>query len=412
MHPRISHAFSGKSANNSYAMLKAKPISTRCRVRGLLLPVCLAGLCLLAASLAAVCAAASPQEAEVAPRILTSEEGRAIVNAAWEHEQQVRGKPDCSHLVHEIYSFAGFGYPYASSFDLYAGSDNFARVRTPQPGDLIVWPGHVGIVLDPAQHSFYSSVRSGLRTDYYNAPYWRRHRPARFYRYVTGSPGSVALAGARSAPRTSETSVQIITVPVIEEHAEAPSTTPKQPAKAALGPAAAVVPVISGAGRATFEIPPSIPVVAGPGKPTPDEIAEAVSELSNAAGNILRTDDLSKLRLPVVVFDQLQVESAKIKGDRGWALFRVDSRVSIDGERIVLKRRREKIRWELRRTESGWVAFTPLERAYVPRDVAVRILAGQLARLANNDSGTTKAATIIRQEAQLASLLNDLLKNR
>jgi hypothetical protein len=114
--------------------------------------------------------AAWPQEPASTSGLLTSEEGLAIVNAAWEHEQQLRGKPDCSHLVHQIYLLAGFDYPYASSFELYAGTDNFRRVKTPQPGDLIIWPGHAGIVLDPVQHTFYSSVRSGLQAESYHGP--------------------------------------------------------------------------------------------------------------------------------------------------------------------------------------------------------------------------------------------------
>jgi len=70
--------------------------------------------------------------------------------------------------VHQIYELSGFPYPYASSFDLYDGVDNFRRVSTPHPGDLVVWRGHVGIAIDAVKHTFYSSVRSGLRTEYYD----------------------------------------------------------------------------------------------------------------------------------------------------------------------------------------------------------------------------------------------------
>lgn len=123
----------------------------------------LVSVVLCAVLLCVIRVAASPQQSASATRLLKPEEGLRIVNTASEHEQQLRRKPDCSHLVHQIYLLAGFGYPYASSFDLYAGSENFSRVKTPQPGDLIIWPGHAGIVLDPVQHTFYSSVRSGLR---------------------------------------------------------------------------------------------------------------------------------------------------------------------------------------------------------------------------------------------------------
>jgi hypothetical protein len=56
----------------------------------------------------------------------------------------------------------------------------------PQPGDLVVWRGHVGIVVNPAQHIFYSAMRSGPGTDTYDAPYWKRRGQTRFYRYVKG----------------------------------------------------------------------------------------------------------------------------------------------------------------------------------------------------------------------------------
>src|SRR5215469_6255944 len=136
---------------------------------------------LCAIVLSAIRVGAAPQELPSVTRLLTSKEGRAIVNAAWDYERQERGTPDCSHLVHQIYLLAGFDYPYASSFDLYAGSENFRRVKSPQIGDLIIWPGHVGIVLDPVQHTFYSSVHSGLQAEFYDGPYWRARGRPRFY---------------------------------------------------------------------------------------------------------------------------------------------------------------------------------------------------------------------------------------
>jgi hypothetical protein len=83
-----------------------------------------------------------------------------------------------------VYSRAGYPYPYARSIDLYVGVESFVRVTKPQPGDLVVWRGHVGIVVDPVEHSFYSSVRPGLRTDFYDSPQWAARGTARFFRYV------------------------------------------------------------------------------------------------------------------------------------------------------------------------------------------------------------------------------------
>jgi NlpC/P60 family len=117
-------------------------------------------------------------------RMLTQKEERGIVKAVWAHTPYEPDVQDCSHTVHQIYAAAGYEYPYASSFDLYRGTANFVRVAHPQPGDLIAWPGHVGIVLSPKKHSFYSLVSTGLQAQDYRGAYWRGRGHARFYRYI------------------------------------------------------------------------------------------------------------------------------------------------------------------------------------------------------------------------------------
>jgi len=77
-----------------------------------------------------------------------------------------------------------FPYKYAPSSDLYKGISEFQRVTHLQAGDLAVWRGHVGIVVNPAQHVFFSAMRSGLGTDTYDAPYWKQRGQVRFYRYI------------------------------------------------------------------------------------------------------------------------------------------------------------------------------------------------------------------------------------
>jgi hypothetical protein len=88
----------------------------------------------------------------------------------------------------EIYDRAGFPYSYVDSSDLYVGTPDFERVAHPQPGDLVVWPGHVGIVINPSEKVFFSAMRSGPGVDAFDAPYWKRREPARFYRYVKRGP--------------------------------------------------------------------------------------------------------------------------------------------------------------------------------------------------------------------------------
>src|SRR6185312_483376 len=105
------------------------------------------------------------QSSDEVSRPLSWKEGKQVLQIAWQSRNLTDPAIDCSHLVHDLYQSAGLDYPYATSNQLYAGVDGFERVRAPQPADLIVWPGHVGIVVDPQQRSFYSSLNSGLKID-------------------------------------------------------------------------------------------------------------------------------------------------------------------------------------------------------------------------------------------------------
>lgn len=129
----------------------------------------------------------SEEHAPSAPQSLDMDERLAILGAALDSRRHAVHPADCSHFVHALYVRAGFSYAYASSSDLYAGTDEFRRVASPQPGDLVVWRGHSGIVVNPAQHSFFSLLRSGPGVDSYDSPYWKQRGRPRFFRYVKTS---------------------------------------------------------------------------------------------------------------------------------------------------------------------------------------------------------------------------------
>src|ERR1700687_1031408 len=140
----------------------------------------------------------------IVPRPLTLSEGLAILGAALDSRRHhAKFSSDCSHFVHELYGSAGFPYEYASSSDLYAGIDEFRQVASPQPGDLAVWRGHAGIVVNPAQHSFFSALSSGHGVESYDSPYWKQRGQPRFFRYVKRyakpTPGGVLSASARTS---------------------------------------------------------------------------------------------------------------------------------------------------------------------------------------------------------------------
>ena len=114
-----------------------------------------------------------------------SRHDRSSVIAVALHFKKVRhAGRDCSHLVHSIYEHAGFPYPYADSDDLYDGVEGFRQVSYPEPADLIVWHGHVGIVIRPSAHKFLSLLSRGPAIDDYQNRYWKSRGQPRFYRYV------------------------------------------------------------------------------------------------------------------------------------------------------------------------------------------------------------------------------------
>ena len=346
-------------------------------------------------------------------RLLRATEGRAIVNAALNQNESPNAAQDCSHLVHQIYLDAGFDYPYASSFELYAGSANFERVRHAQPGDLIAWPGHVGIVLEPSEHSFYSLVSTGLEVQNYEGPYWRSRGRPRIYRYKKEASGVVTAAKAPQATQDRNSAKQEGTEAVAEERSarsEAGSHRPPEAAKRVGYELPA--PATPTASSAMTDAARSIVIVQGNKQPTKAEVAQGISELSNASGEVLRSDAPSKLTVPVVIFERFQVERLEIRRDHGWAQLQVDARATIVGGETDYTRRREHVRWELHRSASGWEATAPAARTYVPQDVAVRNLAAQLAWVTEAEGTPEHREAVLGQELELARLISGLLGNK
>lgn len=133
-----------------------------------------------------------------ADRTLSSDEGLAVIAAALDAKLRLHPGHDCSHLVHAIYERAGFPYIYATSDDLYFGVEGFQRVAEPQPGDLIVWRSHAGIVVRPSRHIFFSFMSKGPGISDYQTRYWQGRGHPRFYRYVKND----SCAGCTSASTT------------------------------------------------------------------------------------------------------------------------------------------------------------------------------------------------------------------
>lgn len=327
-------------------------------------------------------------------RLLTRAEGVALVDRALEYSAS-SPQLDCSHLVHQVLTTTGLAYPYATSNEIFAGIPQFRRVRSAQPGDLIVWPGHVGLVVDTERSEFLSSKGSGIGTDNYSSEYWQTRGRPRFYRYVVGD--STELAGLGEIPARS-----IGTTPA---HG---AVVPTEAATQASGRSSArlVEPVSSLPNAFNHvigdDVPPSMQIATGHGKPTKGDVADAVSALVNAPISLL--DAENRGRMPVVLLGNVQVVAVHIKGDKGWAGVRGNARVAAaDGS--WGKATVQELRWELRREQNGWRVFMPRDRLYVAQDVAIAVLAKQLAVL----SAAPDQVTGRREMSRLAAALNLLL---
>ena len=73
--------------------------------------------------------------------------------------------------------------------DDFPASGRFAKVESPLRGDLVHWPGHIGIVLDPNRFEFIGSQSStGVAAASYSKGYWNGayggKRPDCFLRYL------------------------------------------------------------------------------------------------------------------------------------------------------------------------------------------------------------------------------------
>jgi hypothetical protein len=325
---------------------------------------------------------------ETPAKPLTLDEGLAILNAALDSRHQAGFTSDCSHFVHGLYQRAGFPYEYASSSDLYVGIDEFRRVANPQPGDLAVWHGHTGIVVNPVQHSFFSLLSTGPGVDSYDSPYWRRRGRPRFFRYVK-APQSGALSGSL---RTASLN-PVVEDPVPDDSEESPKKTGSSNRLAT--------------NRVMNTPVPLVPVVHST-HPKADEAGAAFLQACADSEDALRAQDLFKSARPVIVFDHFSVINMRTSGNKGWVDVQIDEVLFVVDGKSEARKGLERQRWSLsRRDKTTWELSAPQDTIYVPQQIAVRILSHQLAQLTEERPDT---AARPQQKAELARVLNSLLQ--
>jgi len=348
-----------------------------------------AALCLATAS-TALGQNVRPASAEThGPRLVAKTEGRRILAAIPTVDVESESETDCSHLVHDIYEQAGFPYEYVSSRELYTGSTNFTRVRVPQAGDLVVWRGHVGIIIDPQQHSFFSFVRSGPDTQFYDSPYWRSRGIARFFRYVTEPLHASHTLEAAGLPDHKPLQGHSR---ISENH---PPSKPSHLASA-----------VDTSSPTTVETSREIVLQAAGKNPSPEEVVAAFVEMNQNSGESLRTRSLNSSGKSIIVYRQLRVSAVQITGKRGTALLRIESLGALaDTQTDSLLRWREQS-LEFEKTQRGWIMSPIKDIAYVKREVALQVLSARLADLAKN---TDAAPEQEREQREIIRLLNLLV---
>jgi len=330
------------------------------------------------------------------PKLVTQDEGLAILGAALDSRHHAAFKTDCSHFVHGLYQRAGFPYTYAPSSDLYAGIDEFRRVTNPQPGDLAVWRGHAGIVVNPVQHSFFSLMTSGPGISSYDSPYWKRKGRPRFYRYLKNVPGAVLTTSLHT------TSLHPTTLDTTDSDEEAEDT----PA-ASEGISNQTTSSSSSVNTFTFNIPPK-PAVVNSIHPKPDQITTAFLQSCIDSEPSLRGRDLLNSAQPVIVFDHFIVKKVHIAGTQDWVDVQIDELVSLTGGKGDFHQRSERQRWPItRRDKTTWELTPPRDVVYLPQHIAVRLLAQQLAQFTEDRPAPATRAT---ENAELARLLDELLQ--
>jgi hypothetical protein len=331
--------------------------------------------------------------------LVSPEQGEALAAFALQSERRVHLKPDCSHLVHLLYARAGLIYPYEDSRVLYRGISDFERMKTPQPGDLIVWLGHVGIVLSPEEKTFLSSVRSGIHTESWTATHWVRRGRPRFYRYRIGSAANMNLLAAIMFDETrvlgdtrgdasSSTSAQLPfpdgqpTVAKVEEDGLQAGRGESLPQESVTGSPEHE----AGTGSASI-----VAMIAQRQTPNKRQISAAFVGSCSARARRLINGERLDLSNPFSVFDRVEVEKINIEHGSGWITLRLSETLSQEAGKILPGKTMERVLSIFRRNDGVWLISDPQDRTYLAQENALEIFERQaeiFLRLVPNGSNT------------------------
>ena len=349
-------------------------------------------LCLLAAL---DCPRANAEDDYGNTVLVSPEQGEAVAAFALHAERRIHPKPDCSHLVHLLYARAGLIYPYEDSRVLYRGISDFTRVKTPQPGDLVVWLGHVGIVLSPEEKTFLSSVRSGILTESWTAPHWARRGRPRFYRYRIGPDADMnllaAIMGDDRRPQMEARSSSRIP-PFVQLPSSAAHTIADSDADGAQQERTeSSQQDIKNTDESGHDSGSIVATINQRQMPSRRQIAAAILESSRTRATQLIGGETLDVARPFSIFSQLAVKRIKIKHENGSVTLQLSETMCQEDGRILPARTMERELTISRRSEGVWGISDPQERTYLVEEQALEIFERQAAlflQRAPNSSNT------------------------
>lgn len=339
--------------------------------------------------------------------LVSAEQGQAVADFALQSGRRVRPKPDCSHLVHLLYARAGLIYPYEDSRVLYRGVDDFERVKKPQPGDLVVWLGHVGIVLSPEEKTFLSSVRSGIITESWSAPHWLRRGRPRFFRYRIGPSANLALLAAIMSDGPAARNEDTQTAGVRNNDAgnddsvidNTPRDADARPSRtrrdASLPRGSASLEEDAPRDSATSDLPGDstsfVAMLRQRHTPSKREVLEAIIGSSKARAQELIAGRTLDFEHPISVFERGEISKIKMRHESGSVTIKLNEVVSQEDGRVLAARTIERELSLSRRHDGTWIISDPRRRTYLPQDQALGVFEYQaeiLLRRAPNSSAT------------------------
>lgn len=332
--------------------------------------------------------------------LVSAEQGQALADFALHSGPRVRPKPDCSHLVHLLYARAGLIYPYEDSRVLYRGVDDFERVKSPQPGDLVVWLGHVGIVLSPEEKTFLSSVRSGIITESWTAPHWTSHGRPHFFRYRIGPSANLTLLAAIMDDGPALRHEDIRTASVQDNDArnndaridDAPRDDAARPSRTRrIASSPQDGPHDPAADYLAADSITTVAVLRQRQTPSKREITAAILESSSARAQELTAGRTLDLEHPVSVFDRVEVAKIRVRHDSGSVTLTLSEVVSQEEGRVLAARTLERELSISRRRDGVWIISDPRRRTYLAQAQALTVFEYQaetFLRRAPNSSAT------------------------